>query len=63
MIEFQPAWYVLKTETGQCQIIPGSQMEAMEQAPNTQRWGPFTSQGEAIARRVGLIRSGKCQPF
>jgi hypothetical protein len=27
-----------------------------------ERWGPFDSQQEAIARRVGLIRAGKCQP-
>ncbi|MCY7273232.1 MAG: DDE transposase family protein, partial [Phormidesmis sp. CAN_BIN44] len=31
---------------------------------STQReqWGPFESQGVAIARRVGLIRAGKCKP-
>jgi len=28
-----------------------------------QTWGPFSSQEEAIARRVGLIRAGKCKPF
>ena len=63
MTEGQTDWYVLKTETGQCQIVQGHQLEAMERSPNTQQWGPFTSQGDAIARRVGLIRSGKCTPF
>jgi hypothetical protein len=27
------------------------------------RWGPFASRDEAIARRVGLIRAGHCQPI
>ncbi|MCG8366004.1 MAG: hypothetical protein MJA27_22055 [Pseudanabaenales cyanobacterium] len=63
MTESQATWYIIKTERGQCQIILGSQIEAMEQPPNSQQWGPFISQGEAIARRVGLIRSGKCKPF
>ena len=27
-----------------------------------QQWGPFETQGQAIAKRVGLIRAGKCQP-
>ncbi|NJR66887.1 MAG: DDE transposase family protein [Leptolyngbyaceae cyanobacterium CRU_2_3] len=36
--------------------------EPSEGSDKTQ-WGPFASQGEAIARRVGLIRSGKCQPL
>ncbi|WP_442944889.1 hypothetical protein [Nostoc sp.] len=27
-----------------------------------EQWGPFSSPEEAIARRVGLIRAGKCQP-
>ena len=62
MTEVQTDWYVLKTETGQCQIVRRHQIEVMEQSPNTQQWGPFTSQGEAIARRVGLIRAGKCTP-
>ena len=27
-----------------------------------QQWGPFETQNQAIAKRVGLIRAGKCQP-
>ena len=26
------------------------------------RWGPFKTQNQAIAKRVGLIRAGKCKP-
>ncbi|HEY9630251.1 MAG TPA: DDE transposase family protein [Coleofasciculaceae cyanobacterium] len=45
-------------------IPPSSSSDAIaENPPKKERWGPFASQGEAIARRVGLIRSGKCQPL
>lgn len=50
-------WYIVKRPAGNCEIVP--------QAANTEateHWGPFESQQEAIARRVGLIRAGKCQP-
>ncbi len=26
------------------------------------KWGPFKTQNQAIAKRIGLIRAGKCQP-
>jgi hypothetical protein len=55
------AWYIVKQPTGSCEIV---QRDAPEQEPQAdeQTWGPFESQGEAIARRIGLIRAGKCQP-
>jgi hypothetical protein len=49
-------WYILKQVSGTCAIAPQTNPDAVE------TWGPFTSQNEAIARRVGLIRAGKCQP-
>jgi hypothetical protein len=52
-----PQWYVVKTEAGHCQISPQAPTE-----PDCQFWGPFDSQDTAIARRVGLIRAGQCQP-
>jgi hypothetical protein len=53
--------YIVKHPAGHCKIVPDDQvgddnLEIIEQ------WGPFTSEEEAIARRVGLIRAGKCQP-
>jgi hypothetical protein len=55
-------WYIVKGSEGQCEIVPSEEAED-EKAPDvTERWGPFDSQQEAIARRVGLIRAGKCQP-
>lgn len=52
-------WFVVKGTAGHCQVLPAPVAEAVEAV---QRWGPYASQGEAIARRVGLIRAGKCQP-
>jgi len=52
-------WYIVKQKNGQCEIIPSPQVE---DEADSERWGPFASQQEAIARRVGLIRAGKCQP-
>ena len=54
-----PTWYIVKSESGNCQIVSSSDLNRVN-AQET--WGPFTSQQEAIARRVGLIRAGKCQP-
>lgn len=64
----QKTWYILKQTDGQCQITqietgqgsaPGEEEE--DKAP-IEQWGPFATQDEAIARRVGLIRAGKCLP-
>lgn len=55
-------WYIVKRQSGQCEILPNEQVEGEEESKVVERWGPFASQGEAIARRVGLIRAGKCRP-
>ncbi|NES72234.1 MAG: hypothetical protein F6K24_47085 [Okeania sp. SIO2D1] len=52
-------WYIVKQSDGMCHIV-AVEDEQIPQKDNS--WGPFTSQAEAIARRVGLIRAGKCQP-
>ncbi|NJR39597.1 MAG: DDE transposase family protein [Leptolyngbyaceae cyanobacterium CSU_1_4] len=64
------AWYIVKQPTGHCEIAQREivPIDSPQDLPQTvppsdaQTWGPFESQGEAIARRVGLIRAGKCQP-
>jgi hypothetical protein len=61
------AWYVVKQVDGHCKVVPDSDKgvinnESLSSEARSEQWGPFESQGEAIARRVGLIRSGKCQP-
>ncbi len=54
-------WYIVKHSAGHCEIITGNETQE-NQLLIQERWGPFPSQAEAIARRVGLIRAGKCQP-
>lgn len=54
-------WYIVKQDNEQCEIIQAQDTE--KPTPDViEHWGPFDSQQEAIARRVGLIRAGKCQP-
>lgn len=57
-------WYVVKQAEGQCQIMTAQELKGLQTkaTPSQEQWGPFSSEGEAIARRVGLIRSGKCKP-
>jgi len=59
-------WYIVKQADGSCTITPtdpstgdAGSGSAPEQI---QFWGPFETQEAAIARRIGLIRAGKCQP-
>ncbi|PSN20002.1 hypothetical protein C7271_04410 [filamentous cyanobacterium CCP5] len=59
MSEPRPEWYVIKGADGICEIMEAKQLPKNLDQP---RWGPFSSQAEAIARRVGLIRAGKCRP-
>ena len=56
-------WYLVKHLDGHCHIIPSDQATEEKDSAIQERWGPFTSQNEALARRVGLIRAGKCQPL
>ncbi|HEY9833906.1 MAG TPA: hypothetical protein V6D26_25370 [Stenomitos sp.] len=55
-------WYIVKRVNQPCEIIPSTQVEEENDPTLVERWGPFDSQQDAIARRVGLIRAGKCQP-
>jgi hypothetical protein len=52
-------WFICKQSAGTCHISnqPSDREDTLE------TWGPFASQGEAIAKRIGLIRAGKCQPL
>ena len=54
-------WYIVKHPAGNCEIFSSDQVKD-DNSEIIEQWGPFSSQGEAIARRVGLIRAGKCQP-
>jgi predicted transposase YbfD/YdcC len=60
-MENAQTWYIVKQNAGNCKIVPSEQVED-DNAEIIEKWGPFASQEEAIARRIGLIRAGKCQP-
>ncbi|WP_392533389.1 DDE transposase family protein [Nostoc sp. C117] len=60
-MENTQSWYIVKRSAGNCEIVSSDQVQ--ENNPEIiEQWGPLSSEGEAIARRVGLIRTGKCQP-
>ncbi len=51
-------WYIIQQQDQTCKIVA-----ITDKPPETNfSWGPFDSQAEAIAKRVGLIRAGKCKP-
>ncbi|CAN1213097.1 hypothetical protein TUMEXPCC7403_23030 [Tumidithrix helvetica PCC 7403] len=52
-------WFICKQTSGICTI--SNDRNAKAEAGES--WGPFATQGEAIAKRIGLIRAGKCQPL
>ncbi len=62
----EEAWYIVKQSNGSCEILPATEVEVNQSGEQSmtsaERWGPFSLRSEAIARRVGLIRAGKCQP-
>ena len=51
-------WYIRKQQDGTCQIERAN----AEKTPEQEQWGAYASEQEAIAKRVGLIRAGKCRP-
>jgi hypothetical protein len=58
-------WYIHKQQSGNCKIInikPVNDPLDLNPKISDHIWGPFATQNEAIAKRVGLIRSGKCLP-
>lgn len=56
------SWYIVKRNEGHCEILPKEKVEGKEDPNIVERWGPYGSPDEAIAKRVGLIRAGKCKP-
>ncbi|MGB3137978.1 MAG: hypothetical protein WBG38_08495 [Nodosilinea sp.] len=55
-------WYVVQGEGGSCQVLSAENVSRERLQAQRPIWGPYATQDEAIARRVGLIRSGKCEP-
>ncbi|MEM6252131.1 MAG: hypothetical protein AAF821_04335 [Cyanobacteria bacterium P01_D01_bin.156] len=53
-------WHIVQQSEGHCDIIDQGELDQLTGTPQT--WGPFSSRPDAIAKRVGLIRAGKCAP-
>ena len=51
-------WYVVKELDGTCRVMP----QAPTKTPKQEQWGSYDSEQEAIAKKIGLIRAGKCRP-
>ncbi|MGD1851517.1 MAG: hypothetical protein ACFCBU_13275 [Cyanophyceae cyanobacterium] len=58
-------WYIVALEDGCCDVMSICEGQSLEHelSPPRKVWGPFQSYEGAIARRIGLIRSGKCKPY
>lgn len=56
----QEFWYVIKQEDGTCEVIQFACQQT--KTPEQEQWGSYNSEQEAIAKKIGLIRAGKCQP-
>ncbi|MEM9905698.1 MAG: DDE transposase family protein [Cyanobacteria bacterium P01_D01_bin.44] len=55
-------WHIAQDGSGQCKIVTQAELAKLSDEQKQAAWGPFKDQNEAIARRVGLIRAGKCKP-
>jgi hypothetical protein len=51
-------WYIIKNPDASCAIVADESVAGAAAA----KWGPYPTRDEAIAKRIGLIRAGKCQP-
>ncbi|MEL6162654.1 MAG: DDE transposase family protein [Cyanobacteria bacterium J06641_2] len=60
-METSQSWYIIKQSTQTCEIV-SSKSVSEDDREIIEKWGPFDSKEEAISRRIGLIRTGKCQP-
>ncbi len=56
----QEFWYVIKQADGTCEVRQFSRQQT--KTPEQEQWGAYKSEQEAIAKKIGLIRAGKCQP-
>ncbi len=63
MPERNEGWYIVQGEAGNCEVLSAENVSRGQLQDRRPMWGPYATQDEAIARRVGLIRSGKCNPI
>lgn len=51
-------WYIVKNPDQSCAVTEDQTIAETAE----EKWGPYSTRDEAIAKRIGLIRAGKCQP-
>ena len=51
-------WYIVKNPDQSCTVTDNQDLAETA----GEKWGPYPTRDEAIAKRIGLIRAGKCQP-
>jgi len=61
MKNHQHFWYVIQQRDQTCTIETFNFPQT--KTPQEKQWGFFSSEQEAIAKKIGLIRSGKCKPL
>jgi hypothetical protein len=62
MPERNEGWYIVQVPDGTCEVLSAECISRERLQGQRPIWGPYATQEDAIARRVGLIRSGKCNP-
>lgn len=62
MSSSENSWYVLKQEDGTCKVVELKQPAKTPKQSEKSQWGGFKNEQEAIAKKIGLIRAGKCKP-
>ena len=53
-------WYVVKQQDDTCEVVSFNEEQA--ETDKKSQWGSFKNEQEAIAKKIGLIRAGKCKP-
>ena len=61
MEDHQKFWYVLQLKDQTCEVATFNSPQT--KTPQTKLWGSFSSKEKAIAKKIGLIRAGKCKPL
>ena len=56
------SWYVIKQEDETCKVVELKQAAKTPKQSEKSQWGGFKSEQEANAKKIGLIRAGKCKP-
>jgi len=54
-------WYIVQQEDRTCKVVSLTKQTPEESSEKLQ-WGSYASEQEAIAKKIGLIRAGKCKP-